>query len=231
MGSTHRSTPTFLLSQSVPIIHIYTNNKSHKPFARENDFSYHRSIMDSNSRNNANNQNQHHERKNLRLTYYDYSSPGAYFITIVVQNRLCLFGNIFNNDMNHNQAGDMVAFWWNEIAKKFPGVNPGMFVVMPNHFHGVLEITDDMESNQQNYPSMTKPYFTIPLIIQWFKTMTTNEYIRGVKFSNWPPFDRRLWQRNYYEHIIQNEKELFQIYEYIDLNPAQWSEDHENPDV
>ncbi len=185
--------------------------------------------MDSITRNNANNHNQHPERKNLRLAYYDYSSPGAYFITIVVQNRLCLFGNISNNDVNHNQAGEMIGFWWKEIAKKYPGVVPGMFVVMPNHFHGVLEITDDVESNHQQNSKVTESNTSIPKIVQWFKTMTTNDYIRGVNSSNWKPFNHRLWQRNYYEHIIQNEEDLHQIYEYIELNPVQWSEDHENP--
>jgi REP element-mobilizing transposase RayT len=66
-------------------------------------------------------------------------------------------------------------------------------------------------------------------VIQWFKTMTTNEYIRGVKQNGWTPFAGKLWQRNYYEHIVRNEKELIRIKEYIKHNPAQWDIDKENP--
>lgn len=67
-------------------------------------------------------------------------------------------------------------------------------------------------------------------VVQWFKTMTTNEYIRGVKQFNWTPFHRKLWQRNYYEHIIRNEKELNRIRDYIVRNPRKWEWDRENPD-
>lgn len=66
-------------------------------------------------------------------------------------------------------------------------------------------------------------------IVDWFKTMTTNEYIRGVKGRGWPPFARRLWQRNYYEHIIRNQDELRRIRRYIADNPLQWALDRENP--
>lgn len=66
-------------------------------------------------------------------------------------------------------------------------------------------------------------------VIQWFKTMTTNEYIRGVKQSGWVPFPGRLWQRNYYEHIVRNENEMSRIREYIKNNPARWATDKDNP--
>ncbi|HSE86752.1 MAG TPA: transposase [Candidatus Binatia bacterium] len=69
----------------------------------------------------------------------------------------------------------------------------------------------------------------LPTVIQWFKTMTTNEYIRGVKVASWPSFNRRLWQRNYYEHIIRNEDSLNRIRQYIIDNPARWAFDRENP--
>ena len=66
-------------------------------------------------------------------------------------------------------------------------------------------------------------------MIQWFKTMTTNEYIRGVKQLGWKPFNGRVWQRNYYEHIIRNETELDRITRYIEANPTRWCDDRENP--
>jgi putative transposase len=66
-------------------------------------------------------------------------------------------------------------------------------------------------------------------VIDWFKTMTTNETIRGVKTLGWPPFERRVWQRNYYEHIIRSEPELDRIRAYIASNPLRWPLDMENP--
>jgi REP-associated tyrosine transposase len=66
-------------------------------------------------------------------------------------------------------------------------------------------------------------------VIQWFKTMTTNEYIRGVKAGSWPSFNGRLWQRNYYEHIIRDEDSLNRIRQYIVNNPTRWAFDRENP--
>ena len=71
----------------------------------------------------------------------------------------------------------------------------------------------------------------LPDVVQWFKTMSTNAYIRGVKQYQWPSFPGKLWQRNYYEHVIRNEKSCNKIREYIMNNPAQWHFDHENPDV
>jgi REP element-mobilizing transposase RayT len=67
-------------------------------------------------------------------------------------------------------------------------------------------------------------------VVGWFKTMSTNEYIRGVKQLDWPPFDRKLWQRNYYEHIIRNEQSFYEISNYIINNPARWAEDKFYPD-
>jgi hypothetical protein len=68
-------------------------------------------------------------------------------------------------------------------------------------------------------------------MIGWFKMMTTNEYIRGVKTLGWPAFPGRFWQRNYYEHIVRSEEELKRIREYIVTNPAKWAYDRENPAV
>jgi REP element-mobilizing transposase RayT len=66
-------------------------------------------------------------------------------------------------------------------------------------------------------------------IIDWFKTMTTNEYMRNVRQKNWPSFNGKLWQRNYYEHVIRNEEEMNRIREYIINNPARWDDDEDNP--
>ena len=100
---------------------------------------------------------------------------------------------------------------------------------MPNHFHCIWLIDDisTAESGQTHGSAPTKT--TIPNVLQWFKTMTTNDYIRNVRSHNWPPFPKRLWQRNYYEHIIRNSQEYNTIAEYIISNPQKWEDDSLNP--
>ena len=98
---------------------------------------------------------------------------------------------------------------------------------MPNHFHGIVIIVG---ADLRVCSSMGKRT-GLPLhrMVQWFKTMTTNEYIHGVKQNLNVPIDKRLWQRNYYEHIIRNEEDLNEIREYIITNPLKWAMDRENP--
>ena len=167
-----------------------------------------------------------HHRRSIRLKGYDYSSNGAYYVTIVTQGREHFFGRITNQEMSLNDAGQMILKWWNELSNKFPHVELGTEIVMPNHFHGIIFIVGaDPRVRPDNTITELPP---LSQIIQWFKTMTTNEYIRGVKQSDWQPFKGKLWQRNYYEHIIRNEKELQQKINYIFNNPSRWDEDMEN---
>jgi putative transposase len=161
-------------------------------------------------------------RHSIRLQGYDYSTEGAYFVTIVTQKRECLFGKIVTGDVWLNDAGQMVQKWWFELAHKFPKINVEPFIVMPNHIHGIIVINPgDCAGDDPSAP--------LSEIVQWYKTMTTNDYIRQVKQNHWPPFPGRLWQRNYYEHIIRDETEWGQIDSYIKHNPMQWEMDDENP--
>ena len=157
-----------------------------------------------------------HHRRSIRLKGYDYSSQGVYFITFCVQNRANLLGHIDNGELYLNDAGNMIGRWYDEVPNKFPNVECGEMVVMPNHFHCIWNFI-----NQQDG-------ITIPKVVQWFKTMTTNEYIRGVKELGWQPFDKRLWQRNYYEHIIRNGQAYENIRNYILTNPERWKSDQLN---
>jgi REP element-mobilizing transposase RayT len=122
------------------------------------------------------------------LRGYDYSQSGAYFVTICVQDRLALFGEIAAGQMQLNEAGSMVGHWWNKLSAKYPWVQIDEYVVMPNHFHGIVVVLNDSHadksaiSSQQGYP------VTLAHMVQWFKTMTTNGYIQGVKQSAWKPF-------------------------------------------
>ncbi len=171
-------------------------------------------------------------------------------MTICAQDRACLFGDVIDGKMRLNEAGDMIQGWWHESVIKFDTIELDEFVIMPNHFHGIILIvgaalrgrpgihdhdainmhpvkpgqTPDVKSGQ---PHRVAP--TLGNIVDWFKTMTTNEYIRNVRQKNWPPYNRKLWQRNYYEHIIRSQREMHRIREYIIGNPAEWAEDEDNP--
>lgn len=146
-----------------------------------------------------------HNRQSIRLVGFDYSQEGSYFITICTHNRKSLFGEIFKEQMVMNRVGDIVYHEWLKIPNRFQGIQLGLFVVMPNHIHGIISILKSI------------PGQTIGNIIGAFKSLSANEYIRLMKMNVKPV--EKLWQRNYYEHIIRNENELKQIREYIINNP------------
>src|SRR5258706_6464331 len=179
-----------------------------------------------------------HNRRSIRLRGYDYTAPGAYFITICTKNRVYLFGTVVDEVMQLNDAGQMVERWWGEVANKFPTIELDAFVVMPSHFHAIVAITnahcDALDAGNHtglplhNVTDATNDRDVRPTladVIHWFKTMTTNEYIRGVHDLGWSPFDRRLWHRHYYEPIVRDAAELARIRIYIEGNPARWATD------
>jgi putative transposase len=175
-----------------------------------------------------------HHRRSIRLKGYDYSQAGLYFITICCQDRACMYGEISNGQLKLNDAGKMVEKWYYELENKFPDVKCHAMIVMPNHFHCILENVGAIGADTQVSPYRTglppngdsdrdePTCSSLSHVVQWFKTMTTNEYIRGVKNSNWQPFRGKLWQRNYYEHIIRNDQSYHRISKYIIDNPAKW---------
>ncbi|HSG04948.1 MAG TPA: transposase [Nitrospiria bacterium] len=181
-----------------------------------------------------------HHRRSIRLAAYDYSKAGAYYVTVCSQDRECLFGSAVGGETKLNEPGRMVERWWLKLNAKFENVETDAYVVMPNHFHGIIIINNPAlcvgaapcgrpnQSAGKGHPHGGAP--TLGNIMDWFKTMTTNEYIRRIKSNNWPPFNKRLWQRNYYEHVIRSETELGKIREYIEGNPAQWNEDEYHPE-
>lgn len=159
-------------------------------------------------------------RKMIRLPGYDYSQDGFYFLTICTQNRLCLFGEIQDGEMQHNAAGEMIQKWWFKLDSKFSELVLHEQTLMPNHAHGIIQIkrsNHDLEKEDNN--------LTIASVMQWFKTMSMNEYVRGVKKNGWRRFSQKLWQRNYYEHIIRDEEAYHEITEYIKTNPQNWGKD------
>lgn len=184
-----------------------------------------------------------HHRRSIRLKGYDYAQAGAYFVTINLEHRLCLFGEIKNGAMNLNPAGKMVLRVWEEIPQKYPGVDIDAFVVMPNHIHGIIVLGDLLNQLDDNHvgvglvPTLAKGRATTRVaptlgdVIGGFKSITTNQYIKGVKTQGWPAFNERLWQRNYHERILRDEDELNVRRNYIIHNPLNWNTDEENPDL
>lgn len=209
-------------------------------------------------------------RRSIRLKGYDYSQAGAYFITIVTQDRKHLFGEVINGEMLLNEAGRMILAEWEALPQRFPTVEIDAFVVMPNHVHGIIVIvaadnvvagvgagvavdvgaglvpalvpgatTDGAITNgattdgatthgATTHGATTRVAPTVGDIVGAFKSITTVSYTRRVKRSGWPPFPGRLWQRNYYEHIIRNDESLNHIRQYIADNSARWALDREN---
>jgi putative transposase len=180
-----------------------------------------------------------YHRQSIRLKGYDYAQNGYYFVTICVQNRTCLFGKIENQTMLPNQAGKMIQDVWEMIPNHYPGIVIDTFQLMPNHIHGIIVINRGVGAGPCACPEIIgrprqmtgRPRGVAPTeislfdVIERFKSLTTNRYIRGVAVNGWPHFNKRLWQRNYWEHIIRNEGEYNSIRRYIHDNPTNWKND------
>jgi REP element-mobilizing transposase RayT len=157
--------------------------------------------------------------------------------------------------MRLNNAGKMVKEVWEELPVFYAGVDIDSFVVMPNHIHGIIVLVGAFtplsvgaapcgrpDSAQQaqgpgqaqgpaptSSPEGLVRTLSLPDVVHRWKTMTTKRYVDGVRQQGWAPFCRRLWQRNYYEHVIRDDESLNRIRQYILDNPARWSLDRENP--
>ena len=183
---------------------------------------------------------QKHHRRSIRLKGYDYSQEGAYYVTIVTWQREFLFGDIVNQEMMLSPYGEIVQKWWEEIPVHFSNVETGAFVIMPNHVHGVIYILDERRGTvsvphdnvtQYALGGETPPLRafdgipTLGQIVAYFKYQSTKEMNKVENTGTVTKF----WQRNYYEHIIRNEKDLQNKTDYIEANPRLWNEDDENP--
>jgi REP element-mobilizing transposase RayT len=189
-----------------------------------------------------------HRRRSIRLKGFDYSSEGAYFVTLSVRGRQCLFGDVADGEMKLNDAGRMVLSIWSELPRYGSSIAVDEFVMMPNHVHGIVFLNNvgagpracpdsgtptptrrTNRSHKSGRPQGGAPTISLPDLVHRFKSLTTNRYRRGVIQSHWLPFAGKLWQRNYYEHIIRNENELTHVRQYIRDNPSNWETDEENP--
>jgi len=195
-----------------------------------------------------------HHRRSIRVKGYDYAQDGAYFVTVCAQDRRCLFGDVVSEKMKLNEAGRMVCDHWVNLNNRFPNIEIDEFIVMPNHFHGILIVGAGLVSARSEFSIManrvggnsmadadlrmrnantradTRPAPTgvnagLGEIICAFKSLTTNDYIRNVKCGKFPKFEKSIWQRNYWEHIIRDDDDLNRVREYIINNPLNWELD------
>ena len=189
-----------------------------------------------------------HHRRSIRLKGYDYSQAGAYFITICTHNRECLFGEIIEGQMHLNEIGKIVESEWLKTAEIRDEVELDAFTVMPNHVHGIIVITGNSSPSEpvgahgrapnvdmmaddlgvaavraDGRPPLRRQPKSIGSIMAGFKSTVTKQ-INEIRQTPGAP----VWQRNYYEHIIRNEKALQRIQRYIIENPQQWVYDQEN---
>ena len=183
---------------------------------------------------------QKHHRRSIRLKEFDYTQPGGYFVTFVTYQRECLFGQIANGEMRLSKFGLVAQQQWEKLPKRFPNIELGAFVVMPNHIHGVIQIIDesrrgtadgannfDGESSRRapTHERFQKPVAgSIPTIVRSYKSAVSYR-INLMQNTNGVP----VWQRNYYEHVIRNMEEWIRIHKYIEANPSMWADDDENP--
>ena len=151
------------------------------------------------------------KRKPTRLKNFDYSTTGAYFITICTKDRKMLFAPVGADSI----SARMIERTFLETIDRYSGVDSPIYVIMPNHFHAIITISRaDMESAP-----------TVSEIVQSFKRYSTIVYAKMVKDGVLPPFDKQIWQRSFYDHVIRNRDDYNEVFKYIYENPMRWCYD------
>jgi putative transposase len=165
-------------------------------------------------------------RRSIRLTDYDYSQEGFYFVTICSFNREWIFGEIKNGEMFLNSNGEIVQSAYLSLSNRFP-ITLDTYQLMPNHFHGIIIINHAVgagfprpKSINAYHPGRGDRAPTLGTILAYFKYQSAKQ----INLSHHTP-GFKLWQRNYFEHIIRSDEEYFAIKQYIQDNPENWQED------
>jgi REP element-mobilizing transposase RayT len=174
-----------------------------------------------------------HHRRSIRLQGYDYTQAGAYFVTICTGQKQCILGEVVDGAVVLSRYGRLAVMCWEWLAQHYPYVELDAWVVMPNHLHGIIVISDaedaDGLSRGGSRTAPTTPDATaatapkrktLGRLIGAFKTVST-KCVNQLYHSPGEVF----WQRNYYEHIIRNTADLKRIREYILYNPMRWESD------
>jgi len=161
-------------------------------------------------------------RRSIRLPEYDYSKSGAYYITICSNDKKLIFGKIIDGEIILSKIGKMVEEHLKEISNHFEDVCIDDFVIMPNHIHFIISIVgvQNFEPLRHDYQKIIPK--SIGSIIRAYKASVT-------KRCKAEGYKSKIWQRNYFEHIIRNQEDHYRIRKYIQNNPLQWELDEENP--
>ena len=166
-----------------------------------------------------------HHRRSIRLSGYDYAEEGAYFVTVVTHQRECLFGGIADGEMRIDRYGEVVRDEWLRSVQIRREIELDAFVVMPNHLHGIVVIRDVGAHGRAPLPlAPHRPPRSLGSFVAGFKSAVTKR-INRIRGTPGLP----VWQRNYYEHIVRDERELDRVRQYIAENPLRWDQDPENP--
>ena len=161
------------------------------------------------------------ERKRTRLLGFDYAQPGAYFITTVAQDRRCVFADVENEATRLSCYGEILVAGWHWLHQQYSYLALDEFVVMPNHFHAILNINTDPGRAGRDRPLQTETVKSLSQLIGAFKTATS----KGIHELGMTSFG---WQRSFYDRIIRNDRERDRIREYIQTNALRWALDIEN---
>ncbi len=199
-----------------------------------------------------------HHRRSIRLRGYDYAQPGLYCVTIVVQGRRTIFGEIVEGAMRANDVGRIVEEVWGELPAHFACADTDAFVLMPNHVHAIVVICEpDERSNRvgaglavgggeggETPPSLRAAALAVgaseggetPPLPVFFGRPTLGQVVAYFKYRSAKRINalrgtpgEPLWQRNYYEHVVRDERDLQRLRRYIEENPVRWDLDDENP--
>jgi REP element-mobilizing transposase RayT len=176
-----------------------------------------------------------HHRRSIRLDDYDYRQGGAYFVTLCVHRHGCLLGEVMGGEMRLNTLGEIVEREWQRTPSLRPQIELDMYVIMPNHFHAIFIMNDLPQGSVGAYcntplqkppasSSLQSPSQTVGAIVRGFKAATTKQ-VNILRKTPGLPF----WQRNYWEHIDRNERDLARLRDYIERNPGKWEEDKYHP--
>ncbi len=164
------------------------------------------------------------DRQSYRLKNYDYTQPASYFVTISTKDNKRLFGEVINGSMKLNDFGHFIAYEWIISFEKRENLKLDEFIVMPDHFHAIIHISDYLPGSFPYWSSKNKEKFgkpipnSLPTIIRSFKSAASRNINKERNESG-----KSIWKRNYYERMIWNENDLNNIRRYIINNPRKWN--------
>ncbi|MBN1805650.1 MAG: transposase [Sedimentisphaerales bacterium] len=176
-----------------------------------------------------------HQRRSIRLNGYDYSQEGWYYVTVCAFGHKCIFSKIVDGQIQLYKYGQIIDKCWKWLAERYDYVHLDRYVVMPNHLHGIIFLKGgsrtaptikNKSGSSLTAPTNTRKCKSLSSLVGAFKTISTKQ-INIIR--NTP--GKKLWQRNYYEHVIRDEDELNHIRQYIAENSLNWRTDEENPEV